>query len=360
VRRLLLVVVLLIVYVSLYPFHFNRQLSLDGPVWTLLHSWPDRFGRGDLRDGASNVLLYLPLGYVAVLVFRRRWWAALLLGATLSTSIELAQAYDQGRFSSLFDVLCNTLGTAAGVVAGLALPAVNLSWTRLRQWRSGVVALAGCWLAYQLYPFVPTLTRSQWQHSGMGLLRTPLSPVETLAGTAEWFAFAAVLEWILGRLPARWLAIAMLALPARLFIIDRATNPAEVLGAGLALLLWNLAAEKRALVAPILLAAAIVLRELVPLQFLPHPQPFSWVPFATTIDADRLPGVTVILRKAFEYGAMVWLMRRIGMVRAGLLVAAALFALEWTQRWLPGRSPEITDPVMALLMMLLLLWDRRR
>jgi VanZ family protein len=33
-----------------------------------------------------------------------------------------------------------------------------------------------------------------------------------------------------------------------------------------------------------------------------------------------------------------------------LAVAAGLLALEWAQIWLPGRTPEITDAVLAVLM----------
>jgi VanZ family protein len=40
---------------------------------------------------------------------------------------------------------------------------------------------------------------------------------------------------------------------------------------------------------------------------------------------------------------------------AGVLVAAALFATEWAQRYLPGRAPEIADSVLAL-MVAVLLW----
>jgi hypothetical protein len=108
------------------------------------------------------------------------------------------------------------------------------------------------------------------------------------------------------------------------------------------------------------MAAAIVLRELAPFEFAAKPHAFSWVPFAATFGADRMPAVLVMFRKAFDYGAMVWLLRAKGVVRAGIAVAAALLAMEWAQRYLPGRQAEVTDSVLALLMTLPLVWDRRR
>jgi VanZ family protein len=63
-----------------------------------------------------------------------------------------------------------------------------------------------------------------------------------------------------------------------------------------------------------------------------------------------------LLRKAFEYGALVWLLRTRGIsyVRAAVAVAGSLAVLEAVQRYLLGRTPEITDSVLTLLMALVL------
>jgi hypothetical protein len=67
------------------------------------------------------------------------------------------------------------------------------------------------------------------------------------------------------------------------------------------------------------------------------------------------------MRKAFDYGTLVWLPVLAG---ASAPVSAAfavvfLFVLEWAQRSIPGRTPEITDAVLALLMAFVLLRLRR-
>jgi len=58
----------------------------------------------------------------------------------------------------------------------------------------------------------------------------------------------------------------------------------------------------------------------------------------------------------FDYGAAVWVLHASGSsyARADASVAAALFGLELLQRYLPGRTPESTDAVLALLMALVL------
>jgi hypothetical protein len=93
-----------------------------------------------------------------------------------------------------------------------------------------------------------------------------------------------------------------------------------------------------------------------PFYFLAVPQPFSWTPFAGTLESSRASAIVIITRKAFDYGALVWALRYAGMpyVRAGLAVAAMLGVTEAIQTYLPGRTPEITDPLLALLMMLAL------
>jgi hypothetical protein len=66
--------------------------------------------------------------------------------------------------------------------------------------------------------------------------------------------------------------------------------------------------------------------------------------------------VVVLFGNAFYYGAGVWLghARRWTYTRAAIAMAAVLVVLEWVQRYLPGRTPEITDAFLALLMGLIL------
>ena len=65
--------------------------------------------------------------------------------------------------------------------------------------------------------------------------------------------------------------------------------------------------------------------------------------------------------KVFLYGSLLFLLTETG-VRLGisaLLVASCLFATSWLETYLPGRSAEITDAVMALLIALIFALLRR-
>jgi VanZ family protein len=376
VLRLLLIVAAFIVYGSLYPFQFDFDRTSASPLPILLHSWPARIDRFAWRDACVNVLLYFPLGLTAVTVFLRRWPRAaaalttLLLGTGLSASIEMLQIFDGTRTCSLLDVACNFAGTVGGVGAALIFRREILEITRRRtgnRGAGGALMLACCWAGYQLYPLIPLFSRGHLRASVARFLTTPVSPVEfcveVCAGAAEWFAFALVMRAAAGRMKTSWLLLAMLCLPLRLVIMERSLAPDEVLGAAIAMLVWTYpAAGSRVRAAAAMLAAAVVLRELSPFEFTAQARPMSWIPFLATLDAERLAAALVLLRKAFEYGTLVWLLRASGLRywSAGASVAAALVLLETAQRYLPNRQPEITDAAIAGILACILWGSERR
>ena len=364
--RLLLLVIALIVYGSLYPWHFDFDSSGANPLWVLAHAWPRGIDRWVLRDAAINLLLYFPLGMSAFLAAARRhgrlaaFAAALLIALGLSASMEMLQIYDAGRTCSLFDVVCNVSGAAAGALAALVLRSKLESLARRKPgWHSpAALLLAAGWASYQLYPFFPLLSQTKLRASLKVLADiASFSAVEVWASAAGWMAAALAMEAFFGRMRPRWLLAAMAFLPVRLFIAERSVTLSEALGAAVALLLWSLLPERKRLRAGVfLLASATVLRELSPFRLLETPQAFSWIPFAAAFDSERQSATVILLRKAFEYGALVWLFRAEGIsyARGAVAVAGSLAVLEAMQRYLPGRTPEITDSVLAMLMALVL------
>jgi len=82
------------------------------------------------RDALLNVIGFVPLGFFAVAVARRRGLAAgatvavsaIMLGVVLSLGIEIVQVHLPARVSSATDVACNTLGAALGAWLALRGP----------------------------------------------------------------------------------------------------------------------------------------------------------------------------------------------------------------------------------------------
>lgn len=161
-RHLSLAYAALIAYASLHPFSGWRDPGL--PLFYFLESaWPRYWTVFDL---ITNVLAYLPLGFLITLAFRRlpgRWTPALtslLLGSLLSCSLESLQAWLPSRVASGIDLGCNALG--AGIGAVLARWNGKYFFIRIARMQHSLLApiphvelglvLVGLWLLTQLSP----------------------------------------------------------------------------------------------------------------------------------------------------------------------------------------------------------------
>ena len=188
-RRILLIVIAIIVYGSLYPWDFHSTQLAASPPWVLMHAWPTVIDRFLIRDAAVNVVIYIPLGVFAFLAFRQNLGGALAailaiaIGLILSSSIEMIQLFDDARDCSAFDVVCNVTGTAIGV----ALGTFYHRWLERSVARTtkagflhpnGAILVAYVWLAYQVFPLFPSLSRTRLAEKLHGLFATvgPFSP----------------------------------------------------------------------------------------------------------------------------------------------------------------------------------------
>ena len=363
--RFLLLAIALIVYGSLYPFQFESTGRAVHPLLAVLQGWPPGFNRYVFRDIFLNIVIYVPVGVAAAGFFLRRHGRSIAIAASvalpfaLSLSMELLQAYEPRRDPSILDVLANTFGAALGVSAALlGETALRRFETRFGRGLGGPgAALLLVWGVAEFFPLIPALGRTHIVEMLREFIHhRQFPPVDIWLGAAEWFAVALALETMWPRLRFEWLAaLAACSLAAQLIIDERTLTLAEVLSAGLGLLLWYIAPEKRrARWSIILLASAILLRELQPFYLLSVPQSFSWIPFAATLESSREGAVIVIARKAFDYGAMVFALHLGANWKyplAGAVTAAGLFVTELSETYLPGRVPEITDAIVALIMM---------
>jgi len=124
-----------LLYGSLVPFNFHEINfpSLLGAAKTLLTDFLS-YRHISKKDVLINLFIYVPFGFlVSTLIFRKMksislvFIGTLLAGAAVSFSVELFQVFAPGRYSSLIDILLNSMGTGTGVVLavtvlGLAAP----------------------------------------------------------------------------------------------------------------------------------------------------------------------------------------------------------------------------------------------
>ncbi len=230
----------IIVYGSLYPFAFRVPPHDVGPVATLIASVWVRPGRA---DALANVLLYMPFGFCFLLgVGARRYRllaAATVIGGLLSLAMELTQYYDAWRVTSFSDVVTNTLGTLLGGVAAIAVgSSVRLPVAGTVSAPPIPALLIASWLAYRLYPYVPTANVHKYWNALKPIVLTPsLGGYDLFRQTAIWLTLCALIEAIVQRRRSAFLAplFAVAVLCAMVVIVGIRIRLAEPVGAALAL-----------------------------------------------------------------------------------------------------------------------------
>jgi VanZ family protein len=360
-RVITAIIVVIIVYGSLYPLEFRIPVHGAGPIAAFLASIGQLPGRGDT---IANVLLYTPFGFfvLASLPLRRAraFGLTTAAGALLSLCLELTQYYVPGRVISFDDVVSNTSGSFLGALAAAAA-GENADLPVVAELFGHPVPtfLVLSWLGYRLYPYVPTINLHKYWNALKPIVLTPsLTGYDLFRQTTIWLALYALIEAILGRRRSAWLAPVMVAgaLGAEVLIIGTTLQVAETAGAGLALLVWLpllLAPLRlRSLITGLALFACVIALRLEPFTLLPEAHTFGWVPFLSLMHGSLQVNTLAFLEKLFLYGSMIFLMRSAlgGLLAPTLLAAGVLFATSWAERWLPARSAEITDTLVALIL----------
>ena len=109
----------------------------------ITHGWSYALTSGDsaLAELLANIILFIPLGAAFVVAFPRRPFAAVFIGAALSFAVEFAQRYIPGRDPSVGDIVCNTIGTALGVLLVVAASVWLWAPPRRSVWQARLTAL---------------------------------------------------------------------------------------------------------------------------------------------------------------------------------------------------------------------------
>jgi VanZ family protein len=144
---------LFIIYGTTLPFDFSA--SAERVHERLLRLWEYPLRIGSRTDLISNVLLFMPWGFLLALWRAGRGTSlpvtvvlSLLSGALLSGSVELAQLYAPSRTTSVVDLSTNTLGSILGTLIGW--PFTRWVWPSLSVWVRQMIAsrpLTGCAVA---------------------------------------------------------------------------------------------------------------------------------------------------------------------------------------------------------------------
>lgn len=366
----------LILYGSLFPFRLraNPDVGLDDVVRTLTtFRWTTR------GDFIANLLLYMPLGLCLMFAWsgQQARWSTLartvLVGAALSVAVELTQLYVRFRFSSLTDIALNATSTLGGGIAAMVYAAVGtslripiLASSRLDPPALSVLLL---WLATRLAPFVPTIDWQKYKDALKPLFIEPqIDPAGLLRYVTGWLVVGYAVRLLTRREYAlhATLAIVAIVLLGRVVVVGKTMSASELAALAacmfIAPLLIATPERRRVTALSMLVVVTIVAQGVMPLDFLSQPQPFSWMPFRSSIRGSIEANYSALFEKSFWYFSLIWLLTRGGwrVGPAAFATASIVAAVEVAQMWMPGRTPDVTDPLIALVAGLLLAMPRER
>ena len=351
-----------IVHGSLFPFAFRVPPHGIGSVATFLGSWNERPGRSDFL---ANIVFYAPFGFFCTISARRRLgllgalFVSAIAGALLSATMELTQYYDESRVTSATDFYANTMGTLLGGIGAAAAGArFRIPFAAEAAARPAPILLIISWLAYRLYPWVPSTDVRKYRRALEPILGAPtLSAYDLWRQATIWLTLYALIEAALRGRRSAWVGplFALGAMGAKVAIVDTDLRVAEIAGAGAAYVVWLvlllLPTAGRSCVAGLTLSAYVVALRLEPFRLRETAGPFEWLPFFSLMHGSMRIDTLAFLEKIFLYGSILYLPRSAfgGMRAVTVFAAGLLFATSWAETWIPGRSAEITDTIIVLI-----------
>jgi hypothetical protein len=375
---LLLGVVALIGYGSLYPFDFN----FDSSHPTLRSAFAQlTWARAGQADRVRNILLYLPLGFCLILWLRARLgavWATVLatvLGSLLSLSIELAQFYLSIRVPSLMDIVLNASGTLLGAIGGVVWRGLNALVylppnIRNRPSDRSALLVVSSWVLWRLAQFDPGISLTRLKLALQPLLEWNSSLLLIATFLLFWLVVAQAVLSFTNRARSNEVLLTVIAVVmiGRLLFVTPAFILSELIA--LMLLLPTLVMLHKFRGAPqswlllSLFAGLFIYERLVPVKFSAVAHRFDFWPFMQWFAQGMPIDPDTLLRKLFMFAALTWLLKDAGLpVRSAvMIVVTTVLGIEIFHLWQVGHHSSLTDPALALGMgwLVLLTSDERK
>ncbi|MEO6096842.1 MAG: VanZ family protein [Fibrobacteria bacterium] len=379
-----------VVYGTTFPFRFDIDwrsfLQASHRVnWLILGGRP---GDPIISDIAQNILLFLPFGFLGYFSTvhkgsRLKKLAIVLLGAALSVSVEFLQMFSLTRWPAFSDVEFNTLGTALGLFTGVALKKSVLgfkSHPEARRFLDAdsafpafiffVLTVVGCWA-----PFDFTLSYGTLLDHIESLWRDPVrlsSPDDELVSFIRYllttlFVCRTAHEAGLRRPVLKGVAMmAFLGVALELSqIVVQSRLPqlqdslVAVAGSAAGGIVWHfpgfhLRPRTWTLAGGLAVLASAAAGGLYPYHFTGRHSGFNWIFFLPRYERNTLVALGEFVESAMTFFPLGFLLAYFQPLRrpaaaAALLAGAMALAVEALQGYVPGRYPDVTDALGAML-----------
>ncbi|MFW5768403.1 MAG: VanZ family protein [Bacteroidota bacterium] len=370
-----IIYVLLVIYGSLYPW--SGWAQPDFFEWQNYFNW-----RTSKSDIVLNILVYLPFGLLFVRAFISRLhglWLVLLAcaaGFGLSLGVEILQLFLPHRVTSVADLLMNTTGTfLGGLLAYFVFAHASISgfllhyrdkWFSRRALESYGLLVIGLWVLSQLTPLVPSLGWSNIKHGLKPAWHTLLDialydPVHALVYALNLLGLC-IIVMLIGRSRSKALLLFGLLIAAvfmfKVPVYGRQLSLEAISGCLLAFLvafcIKNSSHRFLIFAGALSISIGFLIQQLAPVTGAQALSAFSWIPFRGHLSGSGLMGLAIILESVWPFAALGFLglysgLRNLQMAFVGLAILVFVFLTEWAQQYIPGRYPDITDVILAML-----------
>ncbi|MEE4246501.1 MAG: VanZ family protein [Kangiellaceae bacterium] len=372
-RVIFLLIAALIVYGSLFPFNFNysgwQQVNISDWLSTFYH----RTSRGDIT---GNVLMFIPLGFFGMLALLQDGKSKpikyalpfFLATSVFALSLQLGQLFLSQRVASVSDAVVNALGLMIGIFCAYT---IESKWLRDFYDRDDVAAtitipliICVSWIAYLWYPFLI--------YFNQGYL---------LTGLARWFEFLnfswlsffqSIVYWLMFWLffdkllpntsiarkymlySSAWVVIML----GEGLLINNQTNSATFMGSIVALTMAIYRCRNHrddsAFNYGLLVLSSIflIIDELSPYSWTTNFSQINLIPFSYFLNGDLWFNSYLLFKAIFIYSTIFMLLKRVSFSnrQAALSLISVLVILELSQMFIIDQQPDITPPIIALLL----------
>jgi VanZ family protein len=359
VRLLLAFITFLIIYGSLYPFNFIFQ-HIDKSL--IAHLFSFSFGLSGITDLISNIVLFIPFGFICIKCFNAKTntltkiTITLTVAFTLAFGIQVIQLLTPERIPSGSDATWNMVGCLIGMfLAKFKLP--NTSYFQNIKHSSAIIpfTLACALLLYNLAPFVPSLDIQS--------LKNNLKALISVSNINVFWAFEKTVLWLVAfyflnktnisnHQSRVFIGLVFCILAIKLFLISGGGKLDHLISGISALFIWFIAKPllNRKSMA-FLLIMAIIVMNFEPFQLREQISSFLWMPFSGSLGGNLILNIFAVSKKVLIYASLVWLISQSGLQikKATLIVFGFVFIIEYLQIFFTSATPEITDSLLVLI-----------
>ena len=362
-RYVILIIVALISYGSLYPFRFSGEILGASEFWAWVTVMNFQTTRSDI---IANILLFMPYGFACMMALTTRARNPLLtaslvgFGVLLAFVLQYLQLYIPARVPDSVDALYNSLGIFLGMFSAHLLKKYSqgqsMTKSLLSDWSRMTIPimLALIFILWRLYPYVPLLTADSIAQSVNPLLIKPsLDLTIVIRDALLWLMFFLLITRAPFEAMSRFklLSLTLTLMAAEILIKNNQLTINDLLAALAAFALYA-STTRRQLEQSLYkgMAIAILLLMLENIQLPDEQFTYSWLPFAAILKGSPWLSVELLLLKGYLFGCFIYLLRSslVSWEGATFLCAGYLILLTLLQGLLTPDKGDITDPILAV------------